>query len=299
MDIVEVRKRFLNEFVTARFNYHEEDARRVRESDYHVKRFILHKDQGSNKAFYHMKDTFKWKKKSGIHDFNPLDIPREVYQLSPIFVHEPDRNGVVPVYIRMSTIVKIDKLESKMKQFFAHTLDSIDDKLRKPRSWSMVFDATGASMENANFDLLFYAMDIIGNHFPLQPKYILVVNIPWIFKPFVKMGLSLIPPEAMELLRFLDDSEQLFTEYFDKELVPDFMGGNSTSYKKILPGAKSFIDVGKKLFKINEEECRSMFEPLLLRLKQLSDANNTDNNNDESSSSSEPRQAASFIEEFD
>lgn len=298
MDTVEVRKRFLNEFVTARFNYHEEDARRVRESDYHVKRFILHKDQGANKAFYHMKDTLKWKKKSGIHDFNPLDIPKEVYELSPIFIHEPDKNGVVPVYIRMSMIVKIEKLENKMKQYFAHTLDSVDDKLRKPRSWSLVFDATGASMENANFDLLFYAMEIIGNHFPLQPKYILVVNIPWIFKPFVKMGLSLIPPEAMELLRFLDSTEELFEEYFEEDKVPDFMGGTSTSYAKVPANARSYLEVGKKLFKISEEECKAMFEPLLLRLKQVAEGD-SDNNNVDGAANGEPRQATSFIEEFD
>lgn len=293
MEVIEVRKRFLNEFVTARFNYHEEDARRVRESDYYVKRFILHKDQGANKAFYHMKDTFKWKKKAGVHDFNPLDIPREVYELSPIFIHEPDRDGIVPVYIRMSMIVKIDKLEAKMKQYFCHLIDTVDDKLRKPRSWSLIFDAAGASIENANFDLLFYAMEVIGNHFPLQPKYILVVNIPWIFKPFVKMGLALIPTEAMELLRFLDDHEQLFKEYFDKDKVPDFMGGTSTGYNEIPPNAKSYIDVGRRLFKLNEEESKAMFEPLLIRLKEIAEGTISDNNN------GEPREASDFIEVFD
>lgn len=55
MDVIELRQRFLQEFIQNRFHYDDEDAKRVRESDYWVKRFILHKKQGPNAAFYHMK----------------------------------------------------------------------------------------------------------------------------------------------------------------------------------------------------------------------------------------------------
>lgn len=277
MDVIELRKRFLTEFVTHRFHYHDEDAKRVRESDFWVKRFISHKNQGANSAYYHMKDTFKWKKSFGIHDFNPLDIPREVYQLSPIFSYLPDSNGVIPIYIRCKMIVKIDVFEDKMKQYFAFIMDQVDDRVRRPRGWSLIFDCTEAGIENANFDLMFFAMDTIGKHFPLQPAYVIAFGIPWMMKPFIKLGLQMIPEEAMMLLKFIDDPEEMRT-IFPIENLPDFMEGTaSKDYKNVPEKAEPAVTVAKRLFKMSENEVRQLMEPLNYLLNSI---NNNSLSND-------------------
>lgn len=302
MDVIELRKRFLTEYVTHRFHYHDNDARRVQESDFWVKRFILHKNQGPNSAFYHMKDTFKWKKSFRIHEFNPLDIPKEVYQLSPLFSYLPDKNGVVPIYVRCKMIVKIEVFEEKMKQFFAVLMDQVDDKVRRPRGWSLIFDCSDAGIENANFDLMFFAMDVIGKHFPLQPAYVIAYNIPWIMKSFMKLGLQMIPDEAKDLLRFVDDDEEL-KSLFPLENLPDFMGGAATQdYRKIPEKAEPAVVVAKRLFKMNENEVRQVLEPLDYLLSSINNNSMSANDNDltdGSTSERSTRPLSSFMEEFD
>jgi len=303
MDVIELRKRFLVEFVTNRFNYHDEDAKRIRESDYWVKRFILHKNQGANAAFYHMKDTFKWKKSFGVHDFNPLDVPREIYQLSPIFSYLPDAKGIIPIYIRCKMIVKIDLLEEKMKQFFAYTMDKVDNQVRKPRGWSLVFDCQGAGIENANFEFLFLAMSIIGQHFPMQPSYVLAYGIPWIMKGFVKMGLGMVPDEAMNLLRFVDSKEELF-DIIPSDHVPDFMGGTAQQdYQCVPSGAQSCVEVGKRLFNLEEGEVKRLMEPLQYLLNSVNNNNTNSGHGDDGgcqrTSDCGITKPLTFIEEFD
>ena len=316
--MIDLRKRFLVEFVTNRFHYHEEDAKRVRESDFWVKRFILHKNQGSNAAFYHMKDVFKWKKSFGIHDFNPIDIPREVYQLSPIFSYLPDKKGVTPIYIRCRMIIKVDLLEEKMKQYFAYIMDRVDNQVRKPRGWSLVFDCEGAGIENANFEMLFFAMEIIGKYFPMQPSYVIAYGIPWMLKPFIKMGLAMIPEEAMKLLKFVDSREDLM-DIIPQEHLPDFLGGTGKQdYRSIPSNAQSCIEVGKRLFKLSEGEVKQMMEPIQYLLDHCNNNNDEDGSSTASSqedvdklsdhlhhhhlssdSRSKKTKPLSFIEEFD
>lgn len=292
MDINELRRRFLVEFVSNRYLYHDEDARRIRESDYWVKRFILHKNQGINSAFYHMKDTLKWKKTCGVRDFNQLDIPREVYELAPIFSFQPDGNGVTPIYIRCKMVVKIPVLEDRMKQYLTYILDKVDNQVKKPYGWSVIFDCTGAGLENANFDLMFFAMDILGKYFPMQPKYVIAYGIPWMLKPFVKMGLSLVPEEAKKLITFIDDIQQLESDFgFTRESIPDFMGGNAdkSTYTNTPPQAQSYLEVGKRILKLSEDEIKVLMEPLAHLIKSVERKSNSQDN----------QSSLSFIEEFD
>lgn len=300
MDVIDLRKRFLTEFVTHRFHYHDEDGKRVRESDFWVKRFMLHKNQGPNSAFYHMKDTFKWKKSFGIHDFNPRDIPKEVYQLSPIFSYLPDLKGVIPIYVRCKMIVKIDIFEDKMKQFFAVLMDQVDNKVRRPRGWSLVFDCSDAGIENANFDLMFFAMEIIGKHFPMQPAYVIAYNIPWIMKPFMKMGLQMIPEEAKDLLRFVDDAEEM-QSLFPVENLPDFMGGTATTdYRNVPDNAEPAVVVAKRLFKMSENQVRQVMEPLDYLISCSNNNCRSDADLDHETTTGRPERAlSSFMEEFD
>lgn len=211
-----------------------------------------------------------------------------------MFQYLPDRNGIVPIIVRAKCIVKIDILEHKMKQSFAYLMDKVDNENRKPRSWSLIFDCQEAGLENANFDLLFFALEVIGKHFPLQPKYVIVYGIPWLLKPFVQMGMGVIPEEAQKMLEFVDTPAQLF-EKFLPEHVPDFMGGLATKdYKEVPVGAKSIYEIGKKLFKLTDQQIKEMMEPFDNLLN-----NNSATKELEATSTDTSGNAISFIEEFD
>ena len=308
MDIIELRRRFLVEFVTNRFHYHEEDAKRVQESDFWVNRFLMHKNQGGNSAFYHMKDTFKWKKSFGIHEFNQdLDIPREIYQMYPIFsLFLPDKRGIIPIYIRCKMIIRIEELEHQMKLFFFNVMDTVDNRIRKPFGWSLIFDCSDAGFENANFDLMFFVMDMIKKHYPLQPKYVLAYNISWILKPFVKMGLSMMPQEAMNLLDFIDTKEDLF-QRIPETAVPEFMGGRASlsDHVKIPEKSQSCTEVMKRLLpNMNSDEINRILEPLLMMMRENDNNNGLENSADPTNGSRRreidvTKSAYAILEEFD
>ncbi|KAI1299355.1 Motile sperm domain-containing protein 2 [Halotydeus destructor] len=262
MDIGQVRQRFLQEYVTNRFSYYEQDAKRIRESDYWVKRFILHGQQGTNAAYYHIKDTFKWRKSFGLHDFEPLDIPSEIYQLAPVFDYLPDKAGCVPIYVRIKCLIHVEQLELQMKRFFVHLLDKVDNRVQRPKSWSLIFDCSNASLDNLNFDFMTFALEVVGKHFPLQPKYVLVYGLPWLLKPFVNIGTAMLPEQARDLLTFVDTQDQLF-EIVAEANVPDFLGGKAVKEYSTPPqGSKSIFETGPKMYNLSHSECRHILNQL-------------------------------------
>jgi hypothetical protein len=183
-------------------------------------------------------------------------------------------------------IIKIDLFEEKMKQYFAMIMDRVDNQVRKPRGWALVFDCQGAGIENANFELMFFAMSVIGKYFPMQPSYVLAFGIPWMMKPFIKMGLSMIPEEAMKLLKFIDCPEDLM-DIIPAEHLPDFLGGTAKQdYRNVPTNSQSCIEVGKRLFKLSEAEVEQMIEPLRYLMHQYNLNNNDDGSSTTSSSSS-------------
>lgn len=247
-----------------------------------------------------------------------MHIPKEIYELGPIFSYLPDRNGkqiclnrervlanrndhvgCVPIYVRIKFLIKHDEnafdLEHKMKQLFAVLMDKVDNEVRRPRGWSLVFDCQDAGIENANFDLMFFALDIIAKYFPLQPKYVLAHGVPWLLRPLVTIGLNMLPPEARDLLTFADNQEQLL-ELFDSSNVPDFMGGSATKpYNEIPPGAKNIFDLGREMYNLSESEVRRLVEPMahLIKLDSASSQRQSDGKG------GAKKHTSSFIEEFD
>lgn len=96
---------------------------------------------------------------------------------------------------------------------------------------AMVIDCTGASLQSADLDMLFFHISSLKNYFPKGLSYILVHNLPWILKPFWHIAKAWIPDEHRELIKFSND--ETIYEYVAKHNLPDFMGGTcQRDYRK-------------------------------------------------------------------
>ena len=61
------------------------DYKKVMNDYFFVSRFVLCEENGSVKGFEMLKRCLIWRKKIGLHKFHPLQVPKEIYILSPIF----------------------------------------------------------------------------------------------------------------------------------------------------------------------------------------------------------------------
>lgn len=112
-------------------------------------------------------------------------------------------------------------------------------------------------MQNANFDILRFCLEVLRDYFPMSLKYILVVDIPWILKAFWTMVKTWLPRNSKNMIKFTSRAE--ITNYIAAENLPDFLGGickRPYQGMKMVPhGSPSALEFGEKVLKLPHEKC--------------------------------------------
>jgi hypothetical protein len=268
--IKELRERFLNEIDAHPDLYDAVDREKVIHSDLWVSRFLNFLDQGPDRAFDHMIETFRWRKSFGINHFNPLEIPREVYMMAPLFEYYPDPAGRKMFYVRVKMHRKIAILEERIKKSFMNYVNDIDTNANREHGMNLVFDMTGSGYSNADLDLLFFLLPTIRKHYPNAVQFVYVLGLPWILNSIAKFALALIPSDTAKKVRFLTQDE--FHNIMPIDTIPDFLGGTATrNYRRIPRGAKTCVELGAEIYGLSEEEVIKLLKPSLKHITEGKD----------------------------
>lgn len=257
-----VRRRFLEEYEANPHLYDSCDRERVAKHDYWVSRFINWLDQGPEKAFEHMKETFRWRRSYGVNCYDPLEIPLEVYQMGPVFRYLDDPEGRSMLYVRCKMHRKIPEIEERIKKSFLNYVEKIDSKANREFGFNIVFDMNGSGYSNVDLDMLFFVITTIRKHYPNGNKYTYILGLPWILNSVAKFALALIPSDTARKVKFLSLNE--FHQIMPPNTIPDFLGGTASEvYRKIPRGAKDCIQLGKEIYGLSETEVLKLLKPSL------------------------------------
>lgn len=255
-----VRRRMLEEFDTNPHLYDLCDREKVATNDFWVSRFINWLDQGNEKAFDHMKETFRWRRSYGINCYDPLEIPLEVYQMGPVFRFMDDPEGRSMLYVRCKMHRKIPEIEDRIRKSFINYVEKIDAKANREFGFNIVFDMNGSGYANVDLDMLFFIITTIRKYYPNGNKYTYILGLPWILNSVAKFALALIPSDTARKVKFLSLTE--FHQLLPSHCIPDFLGGTCIEpYRKIPIGAKDCITLGKELYGLNEVETKRLLKP--------------------------------------
>lgn len=241
--VKQVREGFLAAYEKEKDFYYEEDVKKIINDDWFVKRFLLARNRNVNDAIHMIIDAMKWRKSEAIRDLKASYFPDDMFKISSMFIYTKDKEGNLTVYFRVRYVIKITELVPIIKKFGNYLLHQVDE-YTNGNGITGVADFQGTGIQNAEIDLLFYAITTLRNYFPAGINRILIVDLPWVLKACWGLAKAWLPENRRKLVEFITRKE--LTEYIDIDNLPDFMGGNCT-----VPYAGS---------KVAPKSCPTMYE---------------------------------------
>lgn len=230
--------------------YNQHDIDTCKHDDWHLSRFLLRHKLDLQLAFDMLKATLRFHNESLHSTLRPQDFPQEFYQLGGCFSYEPDRRHNQTLYLRVKVHRKTPEIAAVVHAFLTfQTLQC--DRAARGRGMSIVIDCTGAGLQSADMDMLYYLIWMLRNFFPKGLSYILVHNLPWLLKPFWHIAKVWVPDEHRELVKF--SNQKTIFEYIDKENLPDFMGGTCGRNYRAVPENCTSIAEAIKLWGIEKK----------------------------------------------
>jgi len=236
-----VRRKFLEVYEQDKEPFYPEDVAKVKIDDWFVKRFLLARSKNVEDAVVMMVNSMKWRKNQALRSLSPNFFPDEMYKVAGFFMYAPDKEGNLTVYFRVRYIVKVPEMIAALKMYGSYILYRLDDETGG-KAITAVADFQGTGIQNADVDLLFYAISTLRNYFPAGINSILIVDLPWILRACWGVAKAWVPDTRRNLVHFITRKE--VTNFIDKKNLPNFMGGNCTipyCGPKVVPkGSPSF-----------------------------------------------------------
>lgn len=220
--VAAIRAKFLQTYEEEKDNYHEEDVKKVAEDDWFVKRFLIARGRRVDDATKMIIEALKWRKSEGIRDLKATYFPEDFFKISQMFIYAKDKENNLTVYFRVKYVVKTTELVPIMKKFGNYILYLMDE-LTDGNGITCVVDFQGTGIQNAEIDLLSYAIHIVIAYFPTGINHILLVDLPWVLRAVWGLAKAWVPENRRKLVSFITRKQLL--DYIDVENIPDFMDG--------------------------------------------------------------------------
>lgn len=92
---------------------------------------------------------------------------------------------------------------------------------------SIVFDLSGFSLKNADYNAIKFLAEVFEAHYPECLGKILIFNAPWIFSTVWNVIKNWLDPVVASKIHFTKDFKEL-SKFIDLKHIPDYMGGEDT-----------------------------------------------------------------------
>lgn len=104
--------------------------------------------------------------------------------------------------------------------FLRDITDSVD-------ACSIVFDLTGFSLKNADYNAIKFLAEVFEAYYPECLGKVLIYNAPWIFSTVWNVIKNWLDPVVASKIHFTKDYKEI-SKFIDKKWIPDYMGGDDT-----------------------------------------------------------------------
>ncbi|XP_053211523.1 motile sperm domain-containing protein 2-like [Panonychus citri] len=255
-----LRDRFSTEYSAHPELYDEIDFRKVMDKDFWVTRFMADPNESIDDTFEKLRSTMEWRKSFGVNHFDPLSIPKEIYQVSALIPYEVDKQGRPTLYIRGKIHRKIDQLEDKIKHYLVNMIETIDSVREERESWLIILDASDANFFNTDLDMIMFLFSTLRTRYPRGVGQCLLYGLPWLLGAFANMVISFLPSDSVAKIKFGGKKELL--ELIDENNLPDWLGGScKVNYRRVPRSAVSCYDMAETEFKLTKQEVDKIIKP--------------------------------------
>lgn len=164
---------------------------------------------------------------SYIYGKNPGFIRNYTSQKSYVRGHDKERNPLFFFKAKKHLISESPLADTQ--RFAVCTIESCRLFLRDINdsvdTCSIVFDLTGFSLKNADYNAIKFLAEVFEAYYPECLGKVLIFNAPWIFSTVWNVIKNWLDPVVASKINFAKDFKEL-NKFIDKEWIPDYMGGD-------------------------------------------------------------------------
>lgn len=263
-ELIDETRRLLRErYAKNRESFYEHDYQRMLNDDWTVTRFLLRRRCDPKRTAKLMEECGRFRKQYKMSEVKLWEFPIEFHQTGGLFKYEPDRVGNLTVYMRVRMYRRVPEISDVFKAYILCVLEETD-RANNGRGVAVVFDLSGASLQNVDLSFLSWLLSAFRNYCPKGVSYILVYNLPWFLNATCKLAMTWMSASNRRCLRFVHGDE--IESFIARENLPDYLGGTcKVNYKVIPDGSRPAIEVCDRLDMKPEQalKIREMFQEYL------------------------------------
>lgn len=226
-------------------SFYEHDYKRMLEDDWTVSRFLLRRRLDPKRTAKLMEECGRFRKQYKMSEVKLWEFPIEFHQAGGLFKYAPDRAGNPTIYMRVKMYRRVPEINDVFKAFILCVIEECD-MANEGRGVAVVFDLSGASLQNVDLSFLSWLLSSFRNYCPKGVSYILVYNLPWFLNATCKLAMSWMSASNRRCLRFVHGDE--IEAFIARENLPDYLGGTcKIDYRAIPEGSRPAIEVCEQL----------------------------------------------------
>lgn len=258
--VVRVREKFMKErYEMEPEEYDEEEIqRKVIESDWFIKRFLILSYKNEEEAVKSLSAAMKWRKEYGLKSLKDSYFPREFYQTGALFMYEKDLNGLPSLIMRLKYFKRIPELLQSVKKFCIYNCYKIDE-MTNGSGWILVMDFTDCGYSHYyNLDILHFFITTMHYFFPAGMDFVIAVDLPWILSFCWSLVKVWIPEKRQGMVKFA--TKDTLIDFFPIENLPPILGGTcAREYKEVPENCPSGIEFGQSIG-VHPDRCEEIIE---------------------------------------
>ncbi|KAK6627612.1 hypothetical protein RUM44_010090 [Polyplax serrata] len=202
---------------------HPADLHRVKTDDSYLNRFILHQDNNIDGALNMLWETCEWRKSFGANDINENNVNKNILELGSVFPYGKDKDGKTLLVFKSKKHFKSAFDFADQKRCLVYWMERLE-RQEKGEKISLFFDMEGALLGNMDMEYTKYLISLFKNYYPNFLNYIIIFEMAWVLNAVFKVIKSLLPPKAVEKMKFVSKSH--VKDFIDMECALKSWGGN-------------------------------------------------------------------------
>ncbi|XP_055915491.1 motile sperm domain-containing protein 2-like [Eupeodes corollae] len=194
-------------------SFHPIDLERVKTNNFYLEKYLEHNDLDMKLSLQLLWDILVWRKNFGANEVNESNIRMDYLNQGIVFPRNRDRDGKILLIFKAKLHVKGSKDMKELMRVVVYWIERVLAENDLDRMTAF-FDMQGTSVSNVDMDLIKNIIEIF-KLYPLPLNYILIYELPWLLNAAFKIIKTLMPPKAVEVMKFLNPKN--VSEFVDDE----------------------------------------------------------------------------------
>ncbi|XP_053690288.1 motile sperm domain-containing protein 2-like [Sabethes cyaneus] len=207
--------------------FHENEINKIFDNDIWLTKFLENNELDMKESLKQLWDTCVWRKTEKINEICEENIRIDYVHEGIMFPRGKDIDGKTLFIYRSRLYKRGSRNLNDMKRMFLYWLERLireanDDYI------TIMFELTDAGLGNVDMEYTKYIIGTLKNYYPLSLNYILVYDLPWILNATFLIIKKLLPANAVDRLKNINNNT--IREYIQEDslLVP---WGGTDDYK--------------------------------------------------------------------